>query len=146
MARPKSLVPFEGFDSRKADLIDKGGDEGADLGGKASVFYNSNVKLAQMKNLDKGIPKFNKVTARKTSFGSMYRHDDDLSPDFHDSVKVAKANVLNRKKSNAFVDMGKQSKRDFTQLYMANDSYKNVVRENARNDYIKQLLRNADAG
>ena len=42
--------------------------------------------------------------------------------------------------------MGKQSKRDFTQLYMANDSYKNVVRENARNDYIKNLLRNADAG
>ena len=36
--------------------------------------------------------------------------------------------------------MGKQSKRDFTQLYMANDSYKNVVRENARNDYIKSLL------
>ena len=67
----------------------------------------------------------------------MYRQDDDLSPDFYDSVKIAKLAVKNRKKSTVFVDMKKQTKRDFTKLYMANDSYKNVIQENARNDYIK---------
>ena len=75
----------------------------------------------------------------------MYRQDDDLSPDFHDSVKIAKAELKNRKKSSAFVDMKKQKRRDFTQLYMVNDSYRNVVQENARNDYIRKLLRDADS-
>ena len=108
------------------------------------MFYNSNAKLNNMKTLDRGIPNFRNTTARKTSFGNMYRQDDDLSPDFHDSVKIAKVEIKNRKKSTVFVDMQKQTKRDFTKLYMTNDSYKNVVRENARNDYIKKLLRNAD--
>ena len=67
-----------------------------------------------------------------------------MSPEFHDSVKIAKVQIKNRKRTAPFVDMKRQTKRDFTQLYMANDSYKNVVRENARNEYIKNLLRDAD--
>lgn len=46
--RPKSLVPFEGFDSRKGDLIAKGGNSAVDLKGKAQVYYDPEVKLKAM--------------------------------------------------------------------------------------------------
>lgn len=37
--------------------------------------------------------------------------------------------------------MSKQTKRDFSKMLAGNDMYKNVQRENARNDFIKKLLR-----
>ena len=49
VARPKSLVPFEGFDSRKGDLIAKGGDSKIELGGKSCNYYDPDAKLKQMK-------------------------------------------------------------------------------------------------
>ena len=38
--KTKSLMPFEGFAPREPLLIDKGGDIGVSLGGKADVIYN----------------------------------------------------------------------------------------------------------
>ena len=38
--RHKSIVPFEAYDKREADLIRKGGDTQVNLGGKTEVFYN----------------------------------------------------------------------------------------------------------
>jgi len=39
------------------------------------------------------------------------------------------------------VDLKKQTKRDFTKMLCNTDFYKNVERENARQDYIKALLK-----
>lgn len=44
-----------------------------------------------MQKLDKGLPSFSKVTDRKGSFNSLYRQERDQSPDFYDSVKIAKS-------------------------------------------------------
>ena len=60
-----------------------------------------------MLKLDKNVPNFTRNTGRKASFGNLYRDDDDLSPDHYDSMKIAKADIKSRKRSEPFVDMGK---------------------------------------
>ena len=84
--------------------------------------------------------KLNKVSDRKASFGNMYRHARDLSPDHYDSVKIAKVDLKLRKKSTPLVEMKKQSKRDFSKMYQTSDFFKNIQRDNDRHDYIKKLL------
>ena len=46
-----------------------------------------------MRKVDKGIPKIGALTSRKATFGNMYRDDNDLVPDFYDSVKIATADL-----------------------------------------------------
>ena len=63
-----------------------------------------------------------------------------MSPDFYDSVKIANDQIKQRKKSSAFVEMKKQTKRDFSKLWQGSELYKNIQRENQRTEYIKKLL------
>lgn len=51
---------------RETNLIAKGGQTGADLGGKSEIFYNANeAKLkATMKKLDTSVPKIARTTSR----------------------------------------------------------------------------------
>ena len=46
-----------------------------------------------MRKVDKGVPKIGSLTDRKATFGNMYRDDNDLVPDFYDSVKIATADL-----------------------------------------------------
>ena len=66
-----------------------------------------------------------------------------MSPDHYDSVKIAKYQISNRKKSVNLVDMAKESKRDFSMMLKGNDAYRNIQRDNARNDYLRKLLTKA---
>lgn len=70
-------------------MIAKGGVSGIDLGGKSAVYYDTNKKLKLMNNLNGGATKIGTMSNRKSSFGCMYRHDNDLGPDCHDTLKVA---------------------------------------------------------
>ena len=93
-----------------------------------------------MQRLEKSIPKMANTTQR-INFQSIYRRES--APDYYDNIKVAEVQKgLISKKKNAFVDMSKQTKRDFDGLLHGTDFYKNVQRENARQDYIKNLLEN----
>ena len=99
---------------------------------------------ATKRRFDTGIPKIEKVTNRKGAFGSMYRQEPDHTPDFYDSVKIADATIKTKQKVKPFVDMKKQTNRDFTKLWKGCDAYANVCRENARADYINDLLASAE--
>jgi len=68
----------------------------------------------------------------------MYRQERDLSPDHYDSVKIANVELMGKRKASMpFVDMKKQTKRDFSHLYAVSEFYRNVQRENDRADFIK---------
>ena len=45
-----------------------------------------------------------------------------------------------QRRTDTNVDMKKQTKRKFETLLGGTDAYKNVLRENARRDYVKRLL------
>ena len=96
-------------------------------------------KLSMLRT-DAGVPILNKTTNRRAAFGNMYKQEDDFTPDHYDSVKIAQDELKIKHKIKPFVDMGKQTKRDFTKLWKGNDAYQNVLRENARQDYIKRLI------
>lgn len=56
------------------------------LEGKADVIYNfMDSKLNLQKKVD--IPKFGKNSPRASTFGNMYRHRRDRSPEY-DTVKI----------------------------------------------------------
>ena len=81
-----------------------------------------------------------KQTDRKQNFMSMYKLDQDSTPDYYDSVKIALDQIKTKRNERPFVDMKKQTKRDFGKLWQGNDAYKNIQLENARQEYIKNLL------
>ena len=147
--RVRSIIPFERDNKRDANLMAKGGNSlitksSLDENGKVPYYNCKNKSLSTVNNLDKLTPNFNRNTGRKASFGNLYRDDDDLSPDHYDSVKIAKADIKSRKRSHAFVDMNKQTKRDFSKMLETSDFYRNVKQQNERSDFIKKLLRDAD--
>ena len=108
------------------------------LGGKSSVFYNTFKKNENMKRLDHSVPKIDRTTQR-INFQSIYRRES--APDYYDSVKVAEVHKgLITKNKNPHIDMKKQVKRNYESLLNGTDFYKNVQRDNARQDYIKRLL------
>ena len=97
-----------------------------------------------MNRVDAGVPILNKTTNRKAVFGNMYKQDDDFTPDHYDSVKIATDARKLKQKVKPFVDMKKQTKRDFTKLWTHNDAFANVQRDNARQNYIKRLIDEVD--
>lgn len=97
-----------------------------------------------MAKLDLLSPNLERHTGRRASFGNLYRDDNDLSPDHYDSVKIAKVNLKARKRSDALVDMSKQKRRDMNEMLKTTEFYKNVQRDNHRNDFIKNLLKDAE--
>ena len=108
------------------------------LEGKSENFYETQKKVKVMERLDRSVPDMSRTSNRGT-FQSIYK--SEVAPDYYDSDKIVKAqNRLQHKKRNAFVDLGKQTKRDFSKMWQTNDNYKNVVRENQRAEYIKNLL------
>ena len=62
----------------------------------------------------------------------MYRVEDDFTPDYYDSVKIANDALKIKQKQKPFVEMKKQTKRDLTKLWQGSEFYKNVQRDNAR--------------
>ena len=97
--------------------------------GKVPYYEREDARnqLSTTRKLDKLTPNFNRNTGRKASFGNLYRDDNDLSPDHYDSLKIAKADLKSRKRSDAsFVEMKKQTKRDFTRMLQTSDFYRNV--------------------
>jgi len=90
------------------------------------------------------IPSFGKNSNRTTTWGNMYRHDRDLSPDLYDSVKIANQTIQQKRKTSPYVDMKKQKKRDCMEHLKGNDFYRNVQRENERMDFLKKLLNTQD--
>ena len=44
----------------------------------------------------------------------MYKLDEDLTPDYYDSVKIAKDQLKVKRNEKPFVDMKKQTKRDLS--------------------------------
>ena len=110
--RARSIIPFERDNNRDACLMAKGGNSGITLStleesGKVPYYNCNNASLSTVNNLDKLTPNFKRNTGRKASFGNLYRDDDDLSPDHYDSIKIAKADIKSRKRSQAFVEMQK---------------------------------------
>ena len=113
--RARSLIPFDQVLSRDTDLMAKGGNSQINLStleenGKVPYYEKESARnhLSTTRKLDKLTPNFNRNTGRKASFGNLYRDDDDLSPDHYDSLKIAKADLKSRKRSDAsFVEMKK---------------------------------------
>ena len=139
--RPKQVVNFSRFSERQPDLIQKGGDAGIELGGKSEIFYDEKVKeKACMKRLNAGIATQAKTTNRQSAFANLYRQDEDFTPDYYDSVKIAGDTLKIKKNEKPFVDMKKQTKRDLSKLWQGSEFYKNIQRDNQRQDYIKNLL------
>ena len=104
--RHRSILPFGKEVSRTKDLIDKGGDDRISLGGKSSIFYDTDKKFAVMKRLDRGIPTMQKVTKR-VNHNSIYRRDE--VPDYYDNLKVAETKKnITEKKNEPYIDMKKQ--------------------------------------
>ena len=102
--RHKSILPFQKGPGRD-DLIAKGGDGGIDLGGKSSVFYDTDKKFKTMKRLDKSVPVMKNTTDR-VQHNSIYKRD--AVPDYYDSLKVADAKTkIMEKKKKPFIDMKK---------------------------------------
>ncbi len=125
--RPKQIIDFSTVTERDKDLIDKGGDAGVKIGGKCSKFYDENTKIsATMKRLDAGMPKMNKSTNRSTAFGSMYKQEDDFTPDHYNGVKIAEKAMKLKTHAKPFVDMKKQTKREYSKLLQGTDFYNNI--------------------
>ena len=124
---------------REENLIYKGGDARIDKEA-SDIDYDPTLKKLTMARVDAGVPVINRTTNRKVAFGNMYKQEDDFTPDHYDSVKIAHDVLKTKQKVKPFVDMKKQTKRDFSKLWKGNDAYQNVLRENARQDYIKNLI------
>ena len=75
----------------------------------------------------------------REGLGDIYRKD--ISPDFVDNLKVAKQQLkLVHPKKEVYMEMKKQQKRDYTKLLVGTEAYKNIQRDNARAEYLKNLL------
>ena len=102
------------------------------------MFYNTFKKTENMERMDRGIPDMNKTTQRG-NFQSIYRKES--APSYYDSVKVAdKHKELVTNKKNSMVDFKKQTKRNYDAMLHGTEFYRNVQRDNERQDYIKKLL------
>ena len=73
----------------------------------------------------------------------MYVQETDFTPDYYDSVKIGNDLLKTKIKTKPFIDMKKQTKRDYSKLLQGNDFYANIQRDNARIDYIKSILSEA---
>lgn len=136
--RSKMPISFERQIVRDEKLIEKGGDTTVVLSHRSQKFYDTFKKDKTMNRLDNGIVKHEKVTAREDQ--SLYKQND--YKDFFDNLKAAKTQThLKTKRKDAFVDMRQQTKRDFTKILCNTEAYKNIQRDNARQDYVKALLK-----
>ena len=142
--RPKAVTDFGKHSQRIPDLINKAGDDRIELGGKSCNFISQGTEdKVLMRNLDVGITKFHLATDRTNPFGCIYRQEADYTPDHYDSVKIAAKAEHLKKQTKPYVNMKKQTKRDFNSLLQKTDFYKNVLQDNARADYIKRLIEEA---
>mmetsp|Transcript_23037 Transcript_23037/g.30629 ORF Transcript_23037/g.30629 Transcript_23037/m.30629 type:complete len:133 (+) Transcript_23037:1295-1693(+) len=108
VVRPKAIIDFGKPSQRIPDLINKGGDVRIDLGGKSCNFISQGKEEnVLMRRLNRGVTKFEKGTTRSHMFGSLYKQDDDLTPDHYDSIKIAEKAVLNKQRVKPYVDMKK---------------------------------------
>ena len=58
-------MPFKTTKGREKDnLVEKGGDKRISLGGKSSVFYDTQKKVDNMERLEKGVPQMARTTQR----------------------------------------------------------------------------------
>ena len=90
--RPKNIIDFSKPSPRQSDLIDKGGDNRIDLGGKSHVMVEQGLEYRTvMKRLDKGVTTLKERTSRESNFGNMYLQEPDFTPDYYDSIKIAEA-------------------------------------------------------
>lgn len=90
--RVKHVIDFGLPSSRLANIIDKGGDNRIDLGGKSSVMIDQGLEYRTvMRRLDKGVTNLKQRTNRETTFGNMYLQEPDFTPDHYDSLKIAEA-------------------------------------------------------
>lgn len=79
----------------------------------------------------------------REGFKDMYKKD--IAPDTADNLKAAQAQLkLVHPKKEGFVEMKKQNQRDFTKLLQGTEAYKNILRENQRAEYLKNLLNDKD--
>ena len=83
--------------------------------------YDSQILHKSKKNDSKGIVHQSKSVNRKTGFGSMYKQEEDFTPDYYDSVKIADDFLKTKKRVKPLVDMKKQTKRDFGKMWQNND-------------------------
>ena len=90
-------------------MIAKGGEAGIELGGKTDEFYDDGAKerSGSLKSLNTSIKNFDKVLDRKKAVKSMYRREEDYTPDYYDSVKIAGDTLKIKKNEKPFVDMKK---------------------------------------
>lgn len=139
--RPKAIINFSKPTNRLPDLMAKGGDSRIDLGGKSCDMIDQGLEARTiMQRLDNGVTGLANRTTRNESFGNLYKQEMDYTPDHYDSKKIAEAANKIKKRTKPYVDMKKQTKRDYTSLLNGTDFYKNVQRDNERQDYIKNLL------
>jgi len=105
------------------------------------VEYNhASIKLDMQ--YKRRIPGFGPLTNREHSYGNLYRHPvRDVSPDYNlDSVKIQTQALKNSPKKLSYVDLSKQGARDCMQHMKGNDFYRNIEAQNARMDFLKNLL------
>ena len=139
--RPQAVIEFDKRSKRDSIIIDKGGDQRIDLGGKSQHVIDPGHDYRKIKRrLDRGVTKFTGRTSRNSAFGSMYLQEEDFTPDYYDSVKIAEVANKIKQRVKPHVDMKKQTKRDFDKLLRSTEAYRNVERDNQRQDYIKNLL------
>ena len=111
--RPKGIVSFRATSQREPDLIQKGGNRLIKIDRKPEKFYDAPIPN-RGKRIDTQITKMHKQTNRKQNFSSMYKLDEDLTPDYYDSVKIATDQIKVKRNEKPFVDMKKQTKRDLS--------------------------------
>lgn len=96
-----------------------------------------------MQRLDKNCINF-RGYEKRNMIGGIYKVDYDKPTDPYDLSKVDLGKIKTTKNTGrgALVEMKRQEKRDFTQMYKQSvgEAYSNIQRENEKADYIKRLL------
>eukprot|EP00347_Sterkiella_histriomuscorum_P023863 403333124 len=135
------LIDIGKASARDSSLILKGGNELMDISQKnAGVFYDANKDVILNKTTLQ-VMKFDKINHRDYQ-GSIYRREK--SPDYYDHEKITSGFQSQSQfvTPKVMLDMKKQPGRDFTKLYASTggEAYKNIQRENERQDWIKRLV------
>ncbi len=104
------------------------------------VYDTSKWEKLQKVQLWKGVQIMQRSQSREEEQNrSIY--NKDMSPETTDNLKVQQIiHKYIKPKVPVLVNLKRQPKRDFSKVLHTTDAYKNVLRDNARADYIKSIL------
>jgi hypothetical protein len=87
-----------------------------------------------------GVREFKNMKARG-QFGSIYQNTTVSDKASYDDVLRGEKNLSNYRANKGLnLEMKKQTKRNYNNLLMGTEAFKNIQRDNEREDFIKNLL------